>query len=228
MSTRIRNTALCFVFVFCASSCLFASVTGTLALVGSEQVSAGGVWDTGTVTITVGTLNGSYSKTVSYGQFSTPASIASALAAAFSQDCNSPAYAHAAGAQITFQMRALSATLSSLQLTNTFNSAFAGPSFSDGVAGGVINLAGQPLIIRLLMTNGNAGTPITLTGLNFGTSGSVTFNGVPSTATSWSPTSIVVPIPPGATSGPVVVTTSGLASNGVFIRLTEAVSCPAQ
>jgi hypothetical protein len=26
----------------------------------------------------------------------------------------------------------------------------------------------------------------------------------------------------------VVVTTSGLASNGVFIRLTEAVSCPAQ
>ena len=223
MSSRIRNIVICFLAMLSVSSCLFASTTGTITVGGTEQVSAGGVWDSGTVTITI---NGSYSKTVSYGQYSTPASVASALAAAFSQHCNSPAWAHAVGAQITFHMKASATNLTSLALTSTQNSAFSGPSFTTG--GIAVSASGQPVILSLLMTNGYAGTTITLNGINFGPSGTVTFNGVPGISTSWTPNSITVPIPPGATSGLVVVTTFGMTSNGVPIVLSSAVSCPVQ
>ena len=42
----------------------------------------------------------------------------------------------------------------------------------------------------------------------------MTFNGTTATPTSWSATSIVVPVPAGATTGNVVVTVGGVASNG--------------
>lgn len=227
MPTYLRRIALCLPLTIGVSTCLFASTTGTITIGGAEQASSIGAWDTGTVTITV---NGSYSETVSYGQFSSPASVASGLAAKFSQDCNSPAWAHAVGAQITFRMRASATSLASLQLTSTYNTglSLSGPSFTAGSSPALVLFPGQPVIFGLLRTNGNAGTPITLAGINLGTSGTVTFNGVPSTATTWTPTSITVPIPAGARSGLVVVTTSGLVSNGIPITLTEAVSCPAQ
>src|SRR5262249_10466248 len=41
----------------------------------------------------------------------------------------------------------------------------------------------------------------------------VKFNGVSATPTSWSTQTIVTPVPSGATSGPVVVTVGGVASN---------------
>jgi hypothetical protein len=75
-----------------------------------------------------------------------------------------------------------------------------------------------PNITNLSPTVGPAGTSVTITGTNFtltqGTN-TVTFNGTPATPTSWGPTSIVVPVPAGATTGNVVVTVSGFASNGV-------------
>jgi hypothetical protein len=94
-------------------------------------------------------------------------------------------------------------------------------------------LPGQPVITGLIKTNGNAGTPITLTGINFGTStGTVTINGVVAPLkpqTIWTPTSVAVSIPASAASGLVILSTSsGLTSNGVPIKLTEAVSCPVQ
>jgi hypothetical protein len=95
-----------------------------------------------------------------------------------------------------------------------------------GSAGQPVNA--QPVITSLLMTSGTAGTPVTLMGFNFGTSGTVSFNRVPATPTSWTPNSIVVPIPAGAISGLVVVSTNGLTSNGVPIMLTSPVSCPVQ
>lgn len=231
VSSRIRNIVIRFMFMLCVCSFMYASTTGSITVGGTEQVSAGGVWDSGTVTLTINgpVLNpGSYSKSVIYGQYSTPASIASALAAAFSQDCNSPAWAQAVGAQINFRMKASATNLTSLTLTSTQNlaSAFSGPSFTTG--GIAVSSSGQPVILSLLMTNGYTGTPITLNGINFGTSGTVTFNGVPGIPTSWTPTSITVPIPPNATSGLVVVTTFGMTSNGVPIVLSSAVSCPVQ
>jgi RHS repeat-associated protein len=72
-----------------------------------------------------------------------------------------------------------------------------------------------PTITSLSSNSGLVGTPLTISGLNFGSSqGTVTFNGVAASPTSWSPGSIVVPVPSGATTGSVVVTAGGVASNG--------------
>jgi hypothetical protein len=59
---------------------------------------------------------------------------------------------------------------------------------------------------------------VTLDGYNFGDTqgdGVVTFNGVTAAPSGWGNTSIVVAVPAGATTGPLVVTVGGLASNGV-------------
>ncbi|HYY73010.1 MAG TPA: IPT/TIG domain-containing protein, partial [Candidatus Bathyarchaeia archaeon] len=81
-----------------------------------------------------------------------------------------------------------------------------------------------PLIAGLSQTVGAIGTSITITGANFGTpqgTSSVTFNGTTAAPSSWSPTSIVVPVPPGATTGNVVVTVNALPSNGVNFTVTS-------
>ena len=228
MSTQVRNVAIAMLFAFTLGTHLFAQAsTGTLTLGGTEQLLSGGAWDSGTETIMVKTANGSYSETVHYGQFSTAASVASALAATFSQDCNSPVMAKAVGAQITFRMRGGATTLLSLQLSSS------GSSFSS--AGILVNTAPQPLIFSVQMTVSNGNVPITLNGINFGSAtGSVLFTGVSglvsaTTIPNWTATSITVNIPSGAVTGPVAVkTASGLTSNAVSIVLTEAVSCPAQ
>jgi RHS repeat-associated protein len=78
--------------------------------------------------------------------------------------------------------------------------------------------AASPTITTLSPTFGAVGASVTITGTNFGTtqgSSTVTFNGTTATPTSWGATSIVVPVPTGTTSGNVVVTVGGIASNGV-------------
>ena len=88
---------------------------------------------------------------------------------------------------------------------------------SNGVSFTVIVLP-PPSITSLAPNTGAPGTAVTINGANFGAtqgSSTVTFNGVTATATSWSATSIGVTVPSGATSGNVVVTVAGQASNGV-------------
>ena len=90
-----------------------------------------------------------------------------------------------------------------------------GGSASNGVAFTVLV---PPTVTSLLPTSGAVGTSVTIAGTNFGStqgSSTVTFNGMASTPTSWSATSIKAPVPAGATTGNVVVTVSGLASNGI-------------
>jgi hypothetical protein len=80
-----------------------------------------------------------------------------------------------------------------------------------------------PTITNLNPTSGLVGTPVTITGTNFGASqgtSTVTFNGTAATPTGWSATSIAVPVPAGATTGNVVVTVGGTASNGVTFNVT--------
>src|SRR5258706_7414540 len=75
-----------------------------------------------------------------------------------------------------------------------------------------------PSITSLNPTSGPIGTSVTITGTNFGVTqggSSVTFNGTTATPASWTATSIVVPVPSGATSGNVVVTVNAVPSNGV-------------
>jgi len=75
-----------------------------------------------------------------------------------------------------------------------------------------------PTITSLTPNHGTAGTPITIAGTNFGASqgsSTVKFNGAAATVSSWSDTSIVAAVPGTATTGNVVVTVAGVASNGV-------------
>jgi hypothetical protein len=75
-----------------------------------------------------------------------------------------------------------------------------------------------PTITNLSPNSGAVGTSVTITGSNFGASqgtNTVTFNGTKATPTGWSATSIVALVPAGATTGNVVVTVGGVASNGV-------------
>ncbi len=73
-----------------------------------------------------------------------------------------------------------------------------------------------PTIASLSPTSGVIGTSVTITGTNFGGAlGTVTFAGVAAIPTTWTPTSIVAPVPGGATTGNVVVTAGSVASNGV-------------
>ncbi|MFH1710036.1 MAG: IPT/TIG domain-containing protein [bacterium] len=70
---------------------------------------------------------------------------------------------------------------------------------------------------------GQAGTVITIEGSGFGSTGTIAFNGTAATATSWNDTRIVVPVPAGAASGPVIVTVSSQTSNGVYFEVTSDV-----
>jgi hypothetical protein len=73
-------------------------------------------------------------------------------------------------------------------------------------------------VTSLVPTSASVGGTVTITGNGFGASqgsSAVTFNGVFAAATAWANTSITVTVPATATSGPVVVTVNGQASNSV-------------
>jgi hypothetical protein len=70
---------------------------------------------------------------------------------------------------------------------------------------------------------GPVGTEVMILGTSFGAtqgSSTVTFNGVLATPMSWSASEIIVPVPAGATTGPLVVTLAGWPSNGVTFTVT--------
>lgn len=78
-------------------------------------------------------------------------------------------------------------------------------------------VAAAPSITSLSPTSGAVGASVTIAGSGFGStqgSSTVKFNGTTATVTSWGASSIAVTVPSGATTGNVVVTVSGAASNG--------------
>jgi hypothetical protein len=88
-----------------------------------------------------------------------------------------------------------------------------------------VKAALAPALATLSPNNGNVGTLVTISGKNFGaTPGTVTFNGTTATPTIWTPTSITVPVPAGATNGNVVVTVAGSASNGLLFTFTPSIT----
>src|SRR6266487_2970303 len=81
-----------------------------------------------------------------------------------------------------------------------------------------------PTVSGLSPSSGIVADAITITGAGFGASqgtSTVTFNGATATPSSWSVASITVPVPSGATSGPVVVTVGGVASNGAVFSVVQ-------
>lgn len=83
-----------------------------------------------------------------------------------------------------------------------------------------------PTISSLNPNSGPVGTSVTITGTNFGSPQGrsvVSFNGAPAQPSSWSTTSILAPVPSGATTGNVIVTIAGLPSNSaIFIVSTPS------
>lgn len=87
---------------------------------------------------------------------------------------------------------------------------------------------GPPSINSLSAKTGLVGELVTVSGSNFGSSqgsSTVTFNGTSaSSIASWSGATVVAKVPSGATTGKVVVTVGGAASNGV--NFTVATTLP--
>jgi RHS repeat-associated protein len=83
----------------------------------------------------------------------------------------------------------------------------------------------EPRISSVSPSQGGTGTSITMAGSNFGAtqgSSTVEFSGMKATPTSWSSTSIVAPVPPGALSGNLVVAISGTPSNPIYFTALPA------
>jgi YD repeat-containing protein len=84
-----------------------------------------------------------------------------------------------------------------------------------------------PNISSVNPTAGTAGQAITITGSRFGaaqSSSTVTFNGAMASVASWSTSSIIVTVPSSATTGPVIVTVAGMASNAAAFMVLNAVT----
>ncbi|MBZ5509240.1 MAG: IPT/TIG domain-containing protein [Acidobacteriia bacterium] len=74
-----------------------------------------------------------------------------------------------------------------------------------------------PSISNISPDSARIGSSVTVAGSNFGsTAGRISFNGINATPGSWSNTQIVVPVPAGATTGPVVVTQAGASNSASF------------
>src|SRR5579862_7710882 len=89
---------------------------------------------------------------------------------------------------------------------------------ASGVSSNGVLFTGQPFITGVSPGAGPAGTAVSISGYNFGSSqggSSVTFNGTAAAPTNWTSTSITVPVPSGATSGNIIVTVNSQSSNGV-------------
>ena len=90
-------------------------------------------------------------------------------------------------------------------------------------AGTTFTVTNGPGILSLSPNAGLAGTYVTITGENFGPaqgSSTVSYSGTNVSVISWSNTSIVAPVPTGASTGSFVVTVAGQVSNGVTFTIT--------
>ena len=83
----------------------------------------------------------------------------------------------------------------------------------------------QPNITNLSPTSGAVGESVTITGTDFGATqgaSTVAFSGTTATTiASWTSTSIIAAVPTGATSGNVLVTVGGVASNGMSFTVNS-------
>lgn len=80
-------------------------------------------------------------------------------------------------------------------------------------------LAQSPTITGLSETMGHVGDTITITGKNLDTNGTISFNGVAGSPSSWDDTSVVAAVPTGAQTGPVTVMVNGQTSNGITLTV---------
>jgi hypothetical protein len=194
--------------------------TATLTINGPS-----GVPPSGSFTVTIDG-SGGYTETVGEGQYSSAASLASGLAAKFCHDYIRVGLYAKAGANNNTDP-----TTITFQLTN--GQTFGAVSFTSNPASFGATSTGftsanptstPPFITAISQSSGVVGTQITISGENLGTSGTITFGGIAATTTSWSGSPISVTVPAGAESGPIILTTSGIASNGYPFTISPIVT----
>jgi hypothetical protein len=113
-------------------------------------------------------------------------------------------------------MRTLSAFLS---LTLAL---LVGTDFNAAAQGKPGNQQGHLALLQVSPSPGVVGATITISGQNLGTtqgSSTITFNGMPAPVLLWNNWTILATVPAGKTSGDVVVTVGGTASNGIHFDL---------
>jgi hypothetical protein len=214
MPRTSRNLVLLLTVFLSLVGSAFATPTliGSTTITGGEQVSSGGVSDTGTVTAT---FNG-VSVSVAYGQYSTPAAVASALAATISQKCSFPVYAHAVGAVINFYKKGTNA-VNSATITSTSSNPSLFSSNSFLVGGGGDGIWSLPQIASLSLPEGPPGMGFTITGTGFTANTQVTVGGVTATIIGVpTSTQITVQVPSGVTIGGVAVIVNGWIATSPF------------
>ncbi len=128
-------------------------------------------------------------------------------------DCaESIALAPGAVCNVSFSFTPQSAGQLKSTLTLSDNSLNGNPAIQ------TIQLSGIGVAPQIAAISPNYGAPaalINITGTNFGaTQGSVTVGGAPSRVVSWSNTNITIQVPSRATTGNIIVTAGGEASNG--------------
>jgi hypothetical protein len=85
--------------------------------------------------------------------------------------------------------------------------------------GFIFTVLGPPNVLSMNPTAGLVGSTVAITGTNFGSaqpSSTVAFDGVTAAITTWTSTQIVVTVPPGAKSGNVTVTASGVTGTAAY------------
>ncbi len=114
----------------------------------------------------------------------------------------------------------------SLFLTDTTAAGFNanGGALFDAAVKWATELITTPTIMTLTPASGPANTVVTISGLNFGATqgtSTLTFNGFPATPTTWSDKKLIVAVPAGAITGPVLVTVAGISSNAVTFTVGD-------
>ncbi|MCU1304992.1 MAG: repeat-associated core domain protein [Candidatus Sulfotelmatobacter sp.] len=92
----------------------------------------------------------------------------------------------------------------------------------NGVPSAGVTFTLTPSISTVTPNPGLAGSPVTITGNNFGAtqgSSTITFNGTTAVVTNWSNTSITATVPGNVTPGNVLVRVNGVPSNGIAFAL---------
>ncbi|QEE28001.1 hypothetical protein FTW19_08330 [Terriglobus albidus] len=84
-----------------------------------------------------------------------------------------------------------------------------------------------PYISNVSPSSGAAATSVTITGGQFGStqgSSTVTFNGVAGTPSNWTDSSITVPVPANASTGPIVITVAGQSTTWSSFTVLPAIT----
>ncbi|WP_213807878.1 RHS repeat-associated core domain-containing protein [Granulicella sp. dw_53] len=158
--SRHKVKALVLVILFGLLGKAYASSTGSLTIEGTEQhLDAINAWDSGTITVSVNY----HTEIVAFGEFSTPDSIASGIAAKFSCDCGGPVNAKSApGGVIYFKMRGgaqltqLSVTLSSTASFHWTSGTSMQPTTTSAKIGSSYLFAGQSTAVDVQVSCNSA------------------------------------------------------------------------